>query len=205
MPQRRLPRHSNRRHSAPRLDNSSLHVATTNTATVTVTASASPLQGSHQPQPGQLLPAACLPAASWCHTAPLPPPKFNDTGSGLVLTLLALSLLPAHSRPLRLSLSMWKGPHPRQKRPCSPRPSPGGWSRHPQLGHRCPLPCWGAGRPGSGSQPGKGAGVGSLSQQGLPPHPPQWTCSSHGQLPHRPCGREAGGEQSWGAGSWGQG
>ena len=55
------------------------------------------------------------------------------------------------------------------------RPSPGSQSFHPQLGYRCPRPCWGSARPSSGSQLGYRAGVGSLSQQGLPPHPPQWT------------------------------
>ena len=63
MPQRQLPCHGNHHHSAPCLDNNSVHVATTSTATVTVTGLASPLQGRHQPQLEQLLPAP-LPVAS---------------------------------------------------------------------------------------------------------------------------------------------
>lgn len=51
------------------LDNSSLHVATTNTALLTLTALSSPWQPPTIVRLDWCRLPACLPAASWCHTA----------------------------------------------------------------------------------------------------------------------------------------
>lgn len=120
---------------------------------------------------------ACRPTASWCHTALLPPPKFNDTGSGLVF-MDSTCTAPAPS-PSAAPLYVERPPR-REKRPDAPRPPFGSRPPPPTPGTDAPCP---AGVQVSLAQPlswakGHTHTRGVCEPAGLPPHPPQCTCPS---------------------------